>query len=480
MQEIFIERRENILRIAIKENGKLYECFIEEEKEHGEPHINEIYKGKVRNIVPGLAAAFIDIGYKKDVQLNMNNGRRYKQGDDVVVEVITEQNGNKCARVTDCYSIAGRNVVLSMKNTGIEISKRIKDDSFIERLKSEISVIDGVMITIRTNAINTSIDVINEEIEIIRDKLFDVKERSKYMLKPQLVYGDDILITKVLGDNINKETSKIVVDSDRDFKTIKKILTEHDDIEIELYEGIRNLFDYYNIEKEILSLRNNVVNLRSGGQIVIDKTEALYAIDVNSSKNIKGSRSENAKHTNIEAAKEIGRQIMLRNISGTIIIDFIKMKNKSDKDMVVNSLKKSLEKDKNNTKVYPFTELDLVQIARRKRGKSIYHYIEEKCDICCGHGARLKLSYVEMLIKNEIIRSEGENNINDFYIEINKIYEESVKNDIFTFLNNIDGLTKNIYINYVQGSEVYKVEPLLFKQQKESLKMYKVSNIEIC
>lgn len=479
MREIYIERREKILRIAVKEKGHLYECYIEEEKD--EPLVGEIYKGTIKNIVPSISAAFIDIGHKKDAQINMKKSRKYKQGQDVVVEVITEQNGAKGAKVTEEYSIAGRFSVLTQGRSGLSISKRIKNEEVIDNLKNNIYVPDDVSVTIRTNAEDVDINIINDEIQSIYEKICDIDNKSKYILKPQRVYGENSLLHKVLIDNIDNSTSRIVVDSREDYEFIKEYIRKSDDIEIILHEDNRTLFDYYGIEKEILSLRNNVVNLKNGGQIVIDKTEALYAIDVNSAKNSFGSNKfENAKSTNMEAAGEIARQVRLRNLSGMIIIDFIKMKNEKDKEDIINKLRKDFYKDKGNTRIYPFTELDLVQISRRKRGKSIYSYIEEKCEFCMGHGKRLKLSYIENLIRNEIIRIEAENSIKDFCIEMNDVYESSVRGDIFEFLSSIEGLKKNIYLIFKHEVECFKVEPLLFKQQIENLKKYKVNNIEIC
>ena len=221
------------------------------------------------------------------------------------------------------------------------------------------------------------------------------------------------------------------------------------------------------------------MNLPCGGYIVIDRTEAMYVIDVNSGKNIKERNfNKTILETNVEAAREIGKQIKVRNLSGIIVIDFIDMRDKSQKAVVMAELKESLKSDKGNIKIYPFTELDLVQISRRRQGKSIYEYMEEECSICKGKGIILKLSHIEGLIRNEILRMSEENSINSFYIEIDSVYKDRVKEDIFSFIREIDGIDKEIYINYVDGIEGYKIEPLLFQAQKDNLKDYKISNIE--
>ena len=269
------------------------------------------------------------------------------------------------------------------------------------------------------------------------------------------------------------------MDNDVDFEKVLKFAGRESGINVERYNGYRNLFDFYGIEKELIKLRHNKVNLHCGGYIIIDKTEAMYVIDVNSGKNIKERNfNKTILETNLEAAKEIGKQIRLRNLSGIIVIDFIDIRDRSQRELVMSELYKSLKEDKGNVKIFPFTELDLVQIARRRQGKSIYEYMEEECSRCKGRGIILKLSYIEGLLKNEIIRMKVENSIDSFKIEIDSVYRDRIKEDIFTFLKEIDGLDKEIYLDYVDGIEGYKIEPLLFQAQKENLKKLKVTEIE--
>ncbi|MDZ4965072.1 ribonuclease, partial [Clostridium perfringens] len=157
---------------------------------------------------------------------------------------------------------------------------------------------------------------------------------------------------------------------------------------------------------------------------------------------------------------------------------FIDMRDFSQKALVMDALKESLKKDKGNIKIFPFTELDIVQIARKRRGKSIYEYLEEGCKRCNKEGYVLKLSYIEKLIRNEIIKCEEENSINSFYIELDRNYEEIVRGDIFSFLTNTNSLNKEIYMNFIDGIEGYKIEPLIFNSQKENIKDFKVNGYE--
>lgn len=285
-------------------------------------------------------------------------------------------------------------------------------------------------------------------------------------------------MNKVLTENLNTKC-KIVTNNEEDLNEIYSLIEGNKDIIVEKFNNIRSLFDFYGIEKEILKLRHKKVALNCGGNIVIDKTEAMYVIDVNSSKNIKGrSFDKTILETNLEAAKEIGRQIRLRNLAGIIVIDFIDMRDFSHKSIVMDALKEALKEDKGNVKIFPFTELDLIQIARKRRGKSIYEYLEEKCKRCNSEGFVLKLSYIEKLIRNEVIKAEEESSIKSFYIELDRNYEEIVRGDEFSFLANINSLKNEIYLNFVDGIEGYKVEPLIFKSQKENVKHYLINAYE--
>ena len=201
--------------------------------------------------------------------------------------------------------------------------------------------------------------------------------------------------------------------------------------------------------------------------------------NVNSGKNIKGRDfSKTIFQTNLEAARECGRQIKLRNLSGIILIDFIDLREEYQKPKIIEELRKALKEDKGNVKVYPFTELGLIQISRKRKGKSIYEYLEEPCKICKSNGFLLKRSYIENLIRNEIIKCSRENSIKDFYIEIDKNYEQDITGDLFNFIKNIEGLDKEIYLNFAYDIEGYKIEPLIFSNQKENYQHYKIKTIE--
>lgn len=476
MKEIFVERKENILRIAVKNKGRLQEVIFEEEKKG--PVIGEIYKGRVKNIIPGTNSIFIDINCKKDAYLYYSKelkNRGIKKGDEVIVEILKEPLNEKGAKVTTNYTLPSKYLVLESKGNGIEFSKRFKDEVKKELILAELKPVEDAKLVVRTDAANVSISELEHEKNILVKEYEEIKRKEKYSSSLGKIYGDNLALIKVLRDKIGLEDVKVRLDNKLDYDFAKEFLKDEEKAIVELHDLDRGLFDTYDIDTELLKLRHNKVVLPCGGSIIIEKTEAMYVIDVNTGKNIKERNFEKTiLETNVEAAHEIGKQILLRNLSGIIVIDFIDLRDKSHKSQVMRALKESLQEDIGNIMIFPFTELDLVQIARKRRGKSTYDYMEEVCSCCKGQGRLLKLSYVEEMIQNEIIRYSNENGINEFLIELEEVYEERVRGDIVSFLKNIDGLGKEIYINYVSGIEGYRVEPLIFQNQKANVEKYKI------
>lgn len=474
MKEIFIERREKTLRVAIKENSKLSECYIEEVS--NEPVAGEVYKAIVKKIVPAVKGAFLDIGKDKEayIQLAGKLSEKIKCSDEIIVEVIKGPLGKKGAKVTSNFTVAGKYLVIEVNHKDIRISKKIENKDFEKNVFSNLEKPAEIGITIRTIAENVSIDIIQRELNELYDKYKEIISEGKYSLNPKKLHENNGLLNKIIRESHKENTKKIVVDNEEDYELLKE-----SNLDVEFHNEIRTIFDFYDIEKEILSLRNTRVNLKCGGNIVIEKTEAMYVIDVNSAKNISGKNKEkNAEETNVEAAKEILRQVKLRNLSGIIIVDFIDMYNDEGKSIVINILKEGLEGDKQKSTVFNFTALGLVQISRSRIGKSIDEYIEEDCTRCHGLGKVLKLSYIELLLKNEITRWQLESNINDFHINLNNIYENDVKGNIFDFLKSIGALTVNIYLTFDDNKDGYTIEPLIFKNQISNLSEYLVKNIE--
>jgi len=478
VKEIYIERQEEFLRIAIKENNKLKECFIEEDSSGPIP--GEIYKGVVKNIVPAIKCAFIDIGHNKDCYMYLDerfNNTKVKKGDEIIVEVLKEEIDKKGAKVTSAFGIPGTYSVVINMNKDISFSKKINNSDFENMVSKELIKPEEIGVMIRTNAFNVDISILNDEVSALYEIYKGIINRAKYSRNPILLFSDAGALNRTLRDMLDKNTFKIVLNDESDFKYTKKFTQEREDIDVkvEFHNESRMLFDYYGIEKEILSLRNHRIPLKCGGNIVIDKTEAMYVIDINSGKNTKGhSLRKTAQSTNIEAAEEIARQIRLRNLSGIIIIDFIDIEDLEVRKSILNVLRMGFADDKNKTIIYPFTELNLVQIARRRRGKSIYEFIEEPCMQCGGKSSRVKLSYIQFLIKNEVFKMNVEQGIKNIFIEIDENYKKDIMDDVLEFARQIGALENSIYMNFIPHLEKFKVESLIFANQIRDLQTYKI------
>ncbi len=478
MKKVYIERQKEILRICIAENEKLCECYIEEDENTVYP--GQIYMGIVRNIVQGIKCAFVDIGIGKNAYMYLDTrfgNLNVKKGEELLVEIVKESMGSKGPKVNNNITIPGRYSVIETLTKKINISKKIVDVNLQKKFFEEISKPEDVGVMVRTNAEKVPIEEINEEIKKLHQVYSDIIKRATFTNKPQLLYESGGVLGKILRDTIGETTEKVIVNDKADYDYLNDYFNDKPDIQtsIELYEDDIPIMEFYGIESEILALRNSNVKLSCGGSIVIDKTEAMYVIDVNSGKNIKGINIEKtAEITDLEAAMEIARQIKLRNLSGIIVVDFIDIQDKNAKKKILSTLQEGFKDDKNKTIIYPFTELNLVQIARRRRGKSILDYIEEDCSNCYGKGKILKFSYLKHLIRNDILRITSKNENNNIYIEIGEVYKEEISRAIDSFAAGIEASNKSIYVNYVKSSNRLKVEMLVFQSQIEEMKGYKI------
>ncbi|HAG44865.1 MAG TPA: ribonuclease E/G, partial [Clostridium sp.] len=309
MKEIFIERQEDFLKIAVKEDNVLKGCYIEEQKHL--PKISDIYKGVVKNIVPAIKCAFIDIGYKKNAYMYLNdNMKSIKKGDEVLVEVIKEEIGKKGPKVINSISLPGSYIVVTNSHNKIQFSPKIKDKNFIKYIEDSLDKPANIGIVIRTKGQNVDLSILKEEMSNLYNIYENIVRKFTYYQNIGLLYGSEGILGNILRE-ISGDDYNIVVNNHIDFNYCKEFLNSkcHQG-KIKIYDESIGLFDYYSIEKEILSLRNNKVVLPSGGNIVIEKTEAMYVIDVNSAKNVKSSSlRKTALVTNIEAAKTIAEQI---------------------------------------------------------------------------------------------------------------------------------------------------------------------------
>lgn len=479
LEEIFVERSaEGFLRIVIKDNAILRECHIQEKK--GNAYPGEVYIGVVKNVVPAIKCAFIDINCRRNAYMYMDSKFRnlnLKKGEKILVQVTKEDYGRKGAKVTQIISLPGKYCVLNSFDKGMKFSQKIQDESFKKIMLEKIKIPSGVSVLIRTDTQNVPVELINKEIHKLNDIYNKIKNKAQYVLKPELMFDNGGALGEVLRDRLWDSNLKIYVNNEVDYKYIEDFFKGvcNIDANIELYTGKKTLLSHYNMENEILNLRNNRIELNCGGYIVINKTEAMFVIDVNSGKNIRNNKMDKTVFiTNLQAAEEIARQILLKNLSGIIVIDFIDMEDEESKKKIMDKLKSGLSSSKSKVVVYSFTELNLVQIARKRQGKPIYDYIEEDCRYCEGTGKKIKLSYMMVLIRNEISNISCDRDVKDFHIHMDVSYEKDVENNMDMFIKGIGAGDKRIYITY-EKKVSYKVEPLQFMSQIEHLKVFRVN-----
>jgi ribonuclease G len=445
-KELIINKDDFETRIALIEDGKLAEIFIE--RDESTPKHGNIYKGKVMQVLPGIQASFIDIGWEKSAFLyagdffeiegsdydffesgaeESENGENcasetetgrggkpdskrkkpkrnrkglpnidqlVKKNQEILVQIAKEPVKTKGARVTSHISLPGRFLVYMPTSSSIGISRKIRSDAEKKRLKNIVLKYrsEGTGFIIRTAAENASEIDIERDIEFLTSLWNNIYNEQLKAKAPELIFRDIGLSLRVLRDFLNKKIDKIIIDEKEEYKKITEFLSiqspEYINI-VELYKGKggASLFDRFSLEKEISKSLNKKVWLKSGGYIVIDHAEALTAIDVNTGKFVgKRNFEDTILKTNLEAAKEIAFQLRLRNIGGIIVIDFIDMAKEDSKEKVYRTLEESLKNDRVKTTINRITELGLVEMTRKRTGNSLAAVFLEQCPMCEGSG----------------------------------------------------------------------------------------------
>ena len=395
MREILVNVDEqNNKTIVVVENGKLIEKYQEN---YGEERLEgNIYLGKVENVLLGMQAAFVDIGKEKNTfihirdiipkasnetgnknePLNKHNIKNYiKTGMPILVQIKKDATSKKGARVSTHINLSGRYAVLMPNSNFITISKKIEKETEKNRLLKIVKEIvpQNYGIIIRTSAKEKSEEEIKRDInnliitwQEIVNKYEKVKKQTTFT--PQLIYKNEGIIEKLIIDLIDQDLSKVIVNEEKTYENIKKVLEKialETDVKVELKKE-KNILNIYEIQEQLEKANNRKIWLKCGGFITIDKTEALTAIDVNSGKYVGTKDLEKTIFTvNKEATIEITKQIRLRDIGGIIIIDYIDMENKEDKAKILEILEENLKKDRSKTQVIGFTPLDLLEMTRK-------------------------------------------------------------------------------------------------------------------
>lgn len=388
MQEIIINKdKQNTKTIAIVENGILIEQYIE--KEDKQRLEGNIYLGKVENILPGMQAAFVNIGEGKntfihlrdilpkvditknekvdDSKLNIKDF--IKRGDYILVQVKRDSNNKKGPRVSKHLSLVGRYIVLMPETDIITVSQKIEDEKEQKRLKEEIAKVlpKNFGVIIRTSAIDKNINEIQKDMNALIKRWENIKNIRSKEKAPFCVERNNGITRKIITDTIDNGVTKITTNNKNIFEEVQEILKEFENAKIKLeLEEKEDILEIYNIRNQIEKLENRKIWLKCGGFITIDKTEALIAIDVNSGKYTgKESLEQTVLKVNKEASAEIAKQLRLRDIGGIIIIDYIDMEKEESKKQVIKELEDNLKKDRSKTQILEFTKLNLLEMTRK-------------------------------------------------------------------------------------------------------------------
>lgn len=413
-------------RVAVVENGVVQEIFIERSNHRG--LVGNIYKGKVVRVLPGMQAAFVDIGLERAAFIHAGEvgkgdanapiGQLLHEGQSLVVQVTKDPIGTKGARLTTQLAIPSRYLVYMPAEEHVGVSQRIDDEQERERLKQLVQQCmesEGLNsgdagFIVRTAAEGVGADEILADTRYLRRLWRKLEERIRDNKAASVVYDELPLSLRTLRDYARPEVSKIFIDSRETFQKIEQFVTQYvPEVadRIEYYPGPRPLFELYSVEDEIQRALERKVPLKSGGYLVIDQTEAMTTIDVNTGGFV-GRRNleETIFKTNLEAATAIGRQLRLRNLGGIIILDFIDMTEAEHQRQVLRMLEKVLEKDHAKTKISGVSELGLVEMTRKRTRESLEQMLMEPCRHCGGRGSVKTAETICYEIFREILREE--------------------------------------------------------------------------
>jgi len=459
--EIFINSNQREIRVALMESNLLVELFIEHKSHKG--IVGNIYKGKVTKILPGMQVAFVDIGLDKagflyvgdidvidmldledplevpkiveedkDHPFEGKPGRPnhdikiqniLKEGQEILVQIAKNPLGTKGARITNYITLPGRHLVYMPTVNHISVSRRIEDENEKERLKKLVSEVgnDGEGYIVRTAGQDAEKSDFQSDINFLHRLWENLKKKSEGISGPYLIYEDLNLIFRSIRDLFTNDTQRLVIDSKSDFKKCLEFCSSympHLSDKVELYKDPMPIFEHYGVEPDINRALDRTIWLKSGGYIIIDQTEALVAIDVNTGKFVGHNDPEDTiLQTNLEALKEVVYQLRLRNIGGIIIVDFIDMANEESKEIVSNALKQALKSDRSRTRILKISELGLVEMTRKRVRESLVQTLCDPCDYCEGKGYIKSPSTVCYEIIREIQR-RGTDNITNKKLEI--------------------------------------------------------------
>ena len=450
-QEILINWSPQETRVAVVEHAAVQELQVERTLERG--LVGNVYLGKVVRVLPGMQSAFIDIGLDRaaflhvaDLMSSINSRhadpeshpsgtavvpgspsfqpieKQLFEGQALMVQVLKDPMGTKGARLTAQISIAGRLLVFLPQDNHIGVSQKIplrQREELRQRVQSLVADMGGGFI-LRTNGEDATDIELAEDIAYLRKTWLRIKQASLRMPAASVLHQDLSLLQRVLRDMALENTQTIRIDSREQFEKLKAFALEFMPStvpKLQLYSGERPIFDLFNIDEEITKALGRRVDLKSGGYLVVDQTEALTTVDVNTGGFV-GVRNfdETIYKTNLEDAQAIARQLRLRNLGGIVIVDFIDMSKENHRDAVLTEFKKQLERDRIKTAVNGFSALGLLEMTRKRTRESLAHQLCEPCNACTGKGIVKTARSITYDILREILREARQFHPREFRI----------------------------------------------------------------
>jgi len=414
-------------RVAVLDDGKLINLFIE----RGEPLAGNIYKGRVANVLPGMEAAFVDIGLERNAFLHVGDIRsqrlageeveesfgrgaiaeRLRAGQEILVQVTKEPMGSKGARVTTYVALPAYYLVLMPTVNYVGVSRRIENEQERRRLRQLADRVrpKGMGVIVRTAAEGATEKELADDIQFLLQIWNRVEERSRASKAPALAYQDLRLIRRVVRDQFTDEVTQFLIDSPEEFRRVQDLLNSFASklkSRVQLYREAEPIFEHTGVEKEIEKALHRKIWLKSGGYIVIDRTEALTVIDVNTGKFVgKTDLATTIFRTNMEAVGEIVRQITLRDIGGIILADFIDMENEGHRKQVLAALHEAARRDRSKFHIIDLTQLGLVEITRKRVHQDLEEVMRMPCPYCEGRGRVLSVETMGLRVRREIRRA---------------------------------------------------------------------------
>lgn len=484
--EIIVNVSNRETRIAMLEDGELMEYRVERE----ERVVGSIFKGIVQNVLPGMDAAFVDIGLERNAflyvadilpeDLNDNSPASIKRselrrrkikelirpGQEIMVQVTKGPRGTKGARVTTRIALPGRYVVLMPEANHVGVSRKVESRTERDRLRrvGDKIVPEGFGLILRTECESRTEAELRADVVFLQQLWSQVMQAAKRQRAPSIVHRDQTLLYRTVRDMFGEEMTRMVIDDPDEYEKVHlaaSIVSPGLREKIELYDKEQPVFDYFGIEKDLDRLLQHKVHLKSGGYLVVDEMEALTAIDINTGKSVGStSLSDTILRTNMEAADEVCRQLRLRDMGGIIVTDFIDMEEAADRKKLLDHFTRKLERDRARTRVGKISSLGLVEITRKRTGESVTEAISDICPMCEGQGRIPSKETVSLWIERDMWRKVHEPG-NAFLIECHPAAVEAlIGADGENFEDLEHEMRRGIYIraNFDMEYEEYEIQ----------------------